>query len=61
MVKSPLFYAAILTLWLVALPGFLNFSHVPRNVNVISVIITAAPILLILCSVVAIIIAQWAQ
>ena len=61
MVNSPLFYAAILTLWLVALPGFLNFSHVPGNVNVMSLVITAVPSLLILRSVKAILIAQWAQ
>jgi len=47
MVNSPLFYAAILRLWLVALPGFLNISHVPGNVNVMSVVITATPSLLI--------------
>jgi len=57
MVNSPVFYAAILTLWLVALPGFLNFSHVPGNVNVMSLVITAAPSLLILRSVEAILIA----
>ena len=61
MVNSPVFYAAILTLWLVALPGFLNFSHVPGNVNVMSLVITAASSLLILRSVEAILIAQWAQ
>jgi len=61
MVNSPLFYAAILTLWLVALPGFLNVSHVPGNVNVMSVVITAAPNLLILHSVEVILIAQWVK
>ena len=61
MVNSPLFYVAILTLWLVAFPGFLNVSHVPGYVNVMSLVITAAPNLLILHSVEAIIIAQWAQ
>jgi len=60
MVNSPVFYAAILTLWLVALPGFLNFSHVPGNVDM-SIVITAAPSLLILHSVESILIAQWAQ
>jgi len=60
-VNSPVLYAAILTLWLVALPGFLNISCVPGNVNVVSLVITAAPSLLILCSVEAILIAQWAQ
>jgi len=58
MVDSPVFYVAILTLWLVALPGFLNISRVPGNVNVMSLIITAAPSLLILCSVEAILIVQ---
>ena len=56
-----MFYAAIMTLWLVALPGFLNISHVPGIVNVMSLVITAAPSLLILRSVEAILIAQWAQ
>ena len=59
MVNSPVFYAAM-SPWLVAFPGFLNFSHVPGNVNVISLVITAAPSLLILHSVEAILIAQWA-
>ena len=61
MVNSPVFYAAILTLWLVALPGFLNISRVPGNVNVMSLVITAAPSLLSLRSVEAILIGQWAQ
>jgi len=60
MINSPVFYAAILTLWLVALPGFLNFSHVPGNVNVMPLVITAAPSILILHSVEAILIAYWA-
>jgi len=60
-VNSPVLYAAILTLWLVALPGFLNISRVPGNINVMSLVITAAPSLLIVCSVEAILIAQWAQ
>ena len=53
-----MFYAAILTLWLVALPRFLNISHVPGNGNVMSIVITAAPSLLILHCVEAILIAQ---
>ena len=61
MVNSPVFYAAILTLWLVALSGFPNFSHFAGFVNVMSLVITAAPSLLILCSVEAILIAQGAQ
>ena len=61
MVNSPVLYAAIMTLWLVALSGFLSFSRIPGNVNVMSFVITAAPSLLILWSVEVIIIAQWAQ
>ena len=60
-VNNPVPYAAMLILWLVALPGFLNISRVPGNFNVMSFVITAAPSLLILCSVGAILIAQWAQ
>ena len=56
-----MFYAAIVTLWLVALVGFLNISCVPGIVNVMSLVITAAPCLPILLSVEAILIAQWAQ
>ena len=56
-----MFYADIMTLWLVALAGFLNISHVPGVVNVMSLVITAAPSFLILHSVEAILIAQWAQ
>ena len=56
-----MFYAAVMTLWLVALVGFLNISCVQGIVNVMSLVITAAPSLLILRSVEAIIIAQWAQ
>ena len=51
-------YAAIMTLWLSALPGFLHISHVPGIVYVMSLVITAAPSLLILYSVEAILIAQ---
>jgi len=58
MVNSPVLYASILTLWLVAFPGFVNISRAPGNVNVMSLVITAAPSLLILCSVEAILIAQ---
>ena len=56
-----MFYAAVMTVWLVALPGFLNISCVPGIVNVMSLVITAAPSLVILHSVEAILIAQWAQ
>ena len=58
MVNRPVFYAAIMTVWLVALPCFLNISHFP---GIVSLVITAAPSLLILRSVEAILIAQWAQ
>ena len=61
MVNSPVFYAAIMTLWLVAFPGFLNISHAPGIVNVMSLVMTAAPSLFILCSVEAILKDQWAQ
>ena len=54
MVNSPVFHAAIMTLWLVAFPGFLNISHAPGIVNVMSVVMTAAPSLFILRSVQAI-------
>jgi len=59
MVNSPVFYAAIMTLWFVTLPGFLNISHVPGIV--MSLIITAVPNLLILHSVEAVSIAQRTQ
>ena len=59
MVNSPVFYAAM-SPWLVAFPGFLNFSHVPGNVNVMSLVITAAPSLINFRSVEAILIAYWA-
>ena len=52
-----MFYAAIMTLWLVALVGFLNISCVPGIVNVMSLVIKATPSLLILRSVEAILIA----
>ena len=59
--NSPVIYAAIMTLWLLALVGFLKFLCVPGFVNVISLVITAAPSLLILNSLEDILIAQWAQ
>jgi len=59
MVNSPVFYAAIMTLWLVTLPGFLNISHVPGIV--MSLVITVVPNLIILLSVEAVSIAQWTQ
>ena len=56
-----MFCAAIMTLWLVAFVGFLNILCVPGIVNVMSLVITESPSLLILRSVEAILIAQWAQ
>ena len=53
--------AAIMILWLVGVPGFLIISSVTGIVNVMSRTVPAAPCLLILVSVEAIIIAQWAQ
>jgi hypothetical protein len=50
-----------MTLWLVALPGCLNISHVPGIVNVMSPVVTTALSLLILHSVETFLIAQWAQ
>ena len=61
MVNSPLFYVAIMTLWLVAFPGFLNISHAPGIVNVMSLVMTAAPSLFILRSVESILKDQWTQ
>jgi len=59
MVNNPVFYAVRMTLWLVALPGFQNISCVPGNFMFL--VMTPAHILLILGSVEAILIAQWAQ
>jgi hypothetical protein len=61
MVNSAVFYAAKMTLWLVAIPGCLNISRVPGIVNFMSAVVTTALNLLILHSVEAVLIAQWAQ
>jgi hypothetical protein len=53
--------AAIMIRWLVALPGFLIISSVYRIVNIMFLVVPAAACLLILCSLGAIIIAQWTQ
>jgi hypothetical protein len=50
-----------MTLWLVAFPGFLIISSVSGTVNSMSVVVIVAAFLLILGSVGANIIAQWAQ
>ena len=52
--------AAIMILWLVALPGFLTISSVSRLVHILS-LVPATVWLLISGSLGAIIIAQWAQ
>ena len=42
-VNNPVLYATIMILWLVALPGFLIMSSVYIIVNIISLVMTAAP------------------
>ena len=54
-------YAAIMILWLEAIPHFVIISSVSGIVNVMSHIVLAALRLLILVSLEAIIIALWAQ
>ena len=41
MVNNPIFYAAIMILWLVALPGFLTISCVSRIVHIMSLVVPA--------------------
>ena len=59
MVNNPVLYAAIMTLWLVAFPGFLTISSV--SVIVMCLVVPASPSLLILGSMEAIIIADLGQ
>ena len=61
MVNNPMLYAAIMTLWLVALPVFLIISSVCVIINVMYIVVPTTACLLIFCSLEAIIIAQWAQ
>ena len=61
MVDNPILCAAIMILWLVALPGFLNISSVSRLVHILSLVVPATVCLLILGSLGDIIIAQLAQ
>jgi len=61
MVSNRVLYAAIVTLCFVALPGFRIVSSVSGIVNVMCLVIPAAASLLILGSLEAIVIAQWAQ
>jgi len=58
MFNIPVLCAAIMMHWLVALPGFLFISSVFGIVNVMSLVVPAAPSLHILHSVQGIIIAQ---
>ena len=50
MFKTPMLYAAIMTFWLLAFPGFLIISSVSGIVKVMSLVIPAAAHLLILCT-----------
>ena len=59
-VNNPILYAAIMTLWLVALQGFVIISSVSGIVNVMCRVVPAAACLLILGSLEAIIVDQWA-
>jgi len=59
--QQSIVYAAIVTLCLVALPGFLIVSSFSEIVNVMCLVIPAAACLLIFGSLEAIIIAQCAQ
>ena len=61
MVNNPILYAAIMTHWLVAFHGFLIVSSVSGIVNVMCLVVPVAACLVILGSLEAIIIAQWAQ
>ena len=61
MVNNPILYAAIMTLWLVAFPGFLINSSVCGIFNVMCLVVPAAACLLILGCMEAIIIGNWAQ
>ena len=58
-VNNPILYAAITTLWLVQFPGFIIISSVSGIVNVMCLVVPVAACLLILCSLGAILIAQW--
>ena len=61
MVNNPILYAAIMTHWLVAFPGFLIVSSVSGIVNVMCLVVPVAACLVILGCLEALIIAQWAQ
>jgi len=55
MVNNPILYAAIMTLWLVALQSFVIISSVSGIVNVMCLVVPAAACLLILST-----LDQWA-
>ena len=61
MVNNPNLYVTVMTLWLVAFPGFLVISSVSGIGNVMCLVVPAAACLHILGSLGAIIIAWWAQ
>ena len=61
MVNEAIFYTSIMTLWLVALPGFLIISSVSGIVTFMWLFVPVAACLLISDSLGAIIIAQWAK
>ena len=62
MVNNPVLYAAIMTLWLVALPAFQIILSVSGIVHVMCTVVLVAVCLLIFGSLKAIIITtQWAQ
>ena len=61
MVNNQILYAAIMTPWLVALPGFLIISSVSGIVIVMSLVVPATAYLFILGSLEAIIIAEWSK
>ena len=60
-VNNPMLYAAIMIPWLIALPSFLIMSSVSGIVHVMTVVVPATSCLLILESVEAILLVQWAQ
>jgi len=61
MVNSPILYAAIKTLWLVAFPDFLIISSISVIINVMSLVVPATAFYLFFCSLSAITITQWFQ
>ena len=56
MANNPILCAAIMTVLLVAIPGFLIISSVSVIINVMSLVVPATACLLIFCSLEAIII-----